>query len=159
MFIGRVKKQLDPKRRFVLPQDYRTLVLNSGTFEGVYSFPSLQNPCLEAGGQAMFDRYVALIDRLDFGDPERELMEHVVYSEMQRLAFDAAGRITLPETLCAALGLEGEVEIVGLGHRFQLWNPATYAAYRVTAGARSGEAVAKALAAGGGSMRVLEPAQ
>jgi len=48
---------------------------------------------------------------------------------MHRLAFDTAGRITLPESLCERFGLTGEILLTGLGTSFQIWEPGAYAAY------------------------------
>ncbi len=102
MFLSTFEKQLDAKRRIVVPQDYRALT--SGPFDGIFCFPSIEADCIEAGGKALFDRYVGVIEELEFGDPIRSALETSVLGGMARLAFDTAGRITLPETLCEMFG-------------------------------------------------------
>lgn len=119
MFLSTFEKQLDAKRRIVVPQDFRAVA--AGPFDGVFCFPSIEADCLEAGGQPLFDRYRALIDTLAFGDPLRSALETSVLGGMTRLAYDTAGRITLPEALCGALGLTDWVAVVGMGERFQIW--------------------------------------
>ncbi len=121
MFLSTVEKQLDAKRRIVLPQEFRAAA--AGPFEGVFCFLSVEADCIEGGGQALYDTYARLIDELPFGDPLRSAVETSVLGGMARLAYDSAGRITLPESLCDLLHLEDQaaVAVVGLGERFQIW--------------------------------------
>jgi MraZ protein len=128
MFLSTFEKQLDAKRRIVVPQDYRALV--SGPFDGVFCFPSIEADCIEAGGKALFDRYLKVIEELEFGDPIRTALETSVLGGMARLAFDTAGRITLPETLCEMFGLSDWVVVVGMGDRFQIWQREAFQAHR-----------------------------
>ena len=88
----------------------------------MFCFPSIEADCIEGGGKALFDRYAALIDELPFGDPLRTALETSIMGGMAQLAFDTAGRITLPETLCEQFGLTDWVVVVGLGDRFQIWS-------------------------------------
>jgi MraZ protein len=128
MFLSTFEKQLDAKRRIVVPQEFRALV--SGPFDGVICFPSIESDCIEGGGKALFDRYQGVIEELDFGDPLRTALETSILGGMARLAFDTAGRITLPETLCEMFGLSDWVVVVGLGDRFQIWQREAFQAHR-----------------------------
>ena len=71
-----------------------------------------------------------MIESLPFGSEERSALEWQVMGEQVRLAYDAGGRITLPESLCAEAGLEDTVVIVGLNDRFQIWSREKWAARR-----------------------------
>ncbi len=128
MFLSTFEKQLDGKRRIVVPQDFRATV--SGPFDGVMCFPSFEADCLEGGGQALFNRYEALIEELPFGDDLRTAIEVSVRGGLTRMAFDTAGRITLPEAICEQFGLTDWVTVVGLGERFQIWDRDAFRAYR-----------------------------
>jgi MraZ protein len=128
MFLSTFEKQLDAKRRLVVPQDFRALA--AGPFEGVFCFPSIEADCIEGGGKALFDRYMGVIEELDFGDPLRSALETSVLGGMAKLSFDTAGRITLPESLCEMFGLTDWVMIVGLGDRFQIWQREAFQAHR-----------------------------
>ena len=138
MFLSAFEKQLDSKRRIVVPQEFRAAAASS--FDGVFCFPSIEADCLEGGGKALFDRYEALIEELPFGDPLRSSLEFTVYGGMSQLAFDAAGRITLPEKLCEEFAITDWVVVVGLKDRFQIWARDAYRARREAekAAARSG---------------------
>ncbi|HTK33913.1 MAG TPA: division/cell wall cluster transcriptional repressor MraZ [Caulobacteraceae bacterium] len=119
MFLSTFEKQLDAKRRIVVPQDFRALT--AGPFDGVFCFPSIEADCIEGGGQPLFQQYRSLIEELAFGDPLRSALEATVYGGAHQLGFDSAGRITLPETFCEQFGLTDWVTVVGLGDRFQIW--------------------------------------
>ena len=128
MFLSTFEKQLDAKRRIVVPQEFRGLA--AGPFGGVFCFPSIEADCLEGGGQPLFDRYTALVEELPFGDPLRSALEVTVFGGMAQLSFDTAGRITLPEALCEQFGLTDWVAVVGLGDRFQIWPRDAFRAHR-----------------------------
>jgi MraZ protein len=128
VFLSTFEKQLDAKRRIVAPADFRAHL--TGPFEGVFCFPSIEFDCLECGGKALFDRYTAMIEELQFGDPLRTAIETSVRAGMHQLSFDTAGRITLPETLCRDFGLTDWVVIAGMGERFQIWNRDAFQAHR-----------------------------
>jgi MraZ protein len=130
MFLSTFEKQLDAKRRIVVPQDYRAAL--AGPADGVFVFPSIRSNCIEGGGQALFDRYGAMADELEFGDELRDSIERNVFGQMQKLSFDTAGRITLPEALCEEYGLSDWVAVVGLRDRFEIWERDAYRALRAT---------------------------
>ena len=128
MFLSTVEKQLDAKRRIVLPADFR--VEAASPFDGVFCFPSIAADCIEGGGQALFDAWLGVIDELTFGDPLRTALETSVLGGMARLSYDSAGRITLPESLCDMFGLRDQVAVVGIGDRFQIWSKEAFQAHR-----------------------------
>ena len=133
VFLSSHEKQLDAKRRLLVPQDFRAAALEPfesvAPFEGVYCFAAIGAQCLELGGAAFFATYRDVIDEYPKLSPTRKALEHRFYAAMSRLAFDTAGRITLPESLCQTFGLGGDVLLTGLGQSFQIWQPAAYAAY------------------------------
>lgn len=119
MFISTFEKQLDAKRRIVVPMEFRAVV--SGPFDGVYCYPSIDEDCIEGGGRPLVDRYRAVAEALPFKDPERTRLERAVLGRMTPMNFDTAGRITLPEWMCERFGLTDWVSVVGLGDYFQIW--------------------------------------
>jgi MraZ protein len=129
LFHSTFEKQLDAKRRIVVPQEFRASA--AGPFDGVFCFPSIEADCIEGGGQALFDAYLGVIEELAFGDPLRTALETSVLGGMTRLSYDTAGRITLPERLCDLYGLTDWVAVVGMGDRFQIWGREAFEARRV----------------------------
>jgi MraZ protein len=127
VFLSTFEKQLDAKRRIVLPHEFRSLV--AGPFDGVFCFPSFEADCIEGGGQAFFDAYNGVIEELPFGDPLRTALSTSVLGGMAKLSFDTAGRIILPEALCAEFGITDWVSVVGLGDHFQIWSRDAFRAH------------------------------
>ena len=124
MFLSTFEKQLDGKRRLLIPQEFRTA--DNGAEHGVFCFFSVESDCLEAGGERLMAEYVDLIESLPFGDDWRTALEETVYAGQKPLAYDGGGRITLPEGLCQDAGLGEDVVIVGMGSRFQIWDRARW---------------------------------
>lgn len=124
VFLSTYEKQLDGKRRLLIPQEFRTA--DNGAEHGVFCFFSFESDCLEAGGDRLMADYVALIEDLPFGDDYRTALEETVFAGQKPLAYDGGGRITLPEGLCQDAGLGDDVVIVGLGSRFQIWDRARW---------------------------------
>lgn len=124
MFLGTFEKQLDGKRRLLIPQEFRTA--DNGAEHGVFCFFSITADCLEAGGDRLMAEYVARIEALPFGSDRRTALEESFYAGQRPLAFDGGGRITLPESLAQEAGLGDDVVIVGLGARFQIWDRARW---------------------------------
>lgn len=133
VFLSTFEKQLDAKRRIVVPQEFRAAAGSTpavGGFDGVFCFPSIEADCLEGGGHALFQRYQALIESQPFGSPFRSALEFSVIGGMRQLPFDTAGRIVLPESFCEQFGLTDWVAVVGLGDRFQIWSLDAFRAHR-----------------------------
>ena len=124
---------MDAKRRLLVPQDFRASALQPHStvepFEGLYCFAAINASCLECGGAAFFATYRDVITQYPPLSPTRKALEHRFYASMHRLAFDTAGRITLPEALCARFNLTGDVLLTGLGDSFQIWEPSAYETY------------------------------
>ena len=127
VFLSSHEKPIDAKRRLLVPQDFRAAALipvpGIENFEGVYAFAAFDSASIECGGAAFFAQYSEVIDSYPRLSPTRKALEHRFYAGMHRLAFDTAGRITLPESLCAQFGLKDQVLLTGLGTSFQIWAP------------------------------------
>lgn len=124
VFLGTYEKQLDGKRRLLIPQEFRTA--DNGAEHGVFCFLAIGADCLEAGGDKLMAEYVARIEALPFGSAERDALEESFYAAQRPLAYDGGGRITLPESLCEDAGLGDDVVITGMGARFRIWDRARW---------------------------------
>ena len=68
----------------------------------------------------------------DYSD-ERDELSVALYGDVQVLSIDQDGRIVLPEKLRAHAGIGAEVAFVGLGEKFQMWEPGRFEARRARA--------------------------
>ena len=132
MFLSTTMNGVDAKGRVSVPADFRSVV-RGGPFDGIIVWPSFDGPFLEGGGQALLERYQALIEEMDPYDEARIAFERAIFGAAKPLSFDANGRVTLPKELSDHAGLDGKATFVGLGSRFEIWNPERYAEHQATA--------------------------
>jgi MraZ protein len=107
----------------------------SGGGGGIYCYPSLDSAALDAGGERLARKIDALLAGLaDYSD-ERDELSVALYGDVQVLNVDPDGRIVLPESLRthAGIGPGSLVTFVGLGDKFQIWEPARFEARRAKA--------------------------
>ncbi len=127
MFLSTVTNSLDAKGRVSVPADFRATIGDSGSasgFDGIVVWPSLDGKYLEGGGIALMEDYQKSLDRVEHYDAERSAIQYMIFSSSRQLAFDSGGRVSLPKDLHEYAELNGKVTFVGLGRRFEIWNPA-----------------------------------
>lgn len=132
MFLSTTINGVDAKGRVSVPADFRSVV-RGGPFDGIIVWPSFDGPYLEGGGQALLERYQALIEEMDPYDEARIAFERAIFGAAKPLAFDSNGRVTLPRELIEHAGLDAKATFVGLGSRFEIWSPASYDEHQKTA--------------------------
>ena len=125
-FITTFAGTLDAKGRVCIPASWRQVLTEQNT-SGVYICTSIDGDSLIGFGEELM---AAELERLDSGDAvfsqAREDLAHLV-SNSSQLPIDENGRVRLPEDLIAAAGLKDRVVFVGMGKKFEVWNPETFA--------------------------------
>jgi len=133
-FVSTFINKIDAKGRVSVPAPFRAVLERDGyAGGGIYCYPSLDAPALDAGGQRLADNIDRLLDVLPDYSDERDELSVALYGDVHTLAIDQDGRIVLPETLRAHAGLSTHVAFVGLGQKFQMWEPARFEARRAAA--------------------------
>jgi MraZ protein len=133
-FVSTFTNKIDAKGRVSVPAPFRAVLERDGyAGAGIYCYPSLDAPALDAGGQRLADNIDRLLDGLPDYSDERDELSVALYGDVHTLAIDQDGRIVLPETLRAHAGLSTHVAFVGLGQKFQMWEPARFEARRAAA--------------------------
>ena len=122
MFVSTATNTLDTKGRVSVPAGFRAQVDD----EAIFVWPSFDGPFLEGGGQALLNTYSQLIESMDPYDDVRIAFEHTIFGSSKSLSFDATGRVSLPKDLCVHAQLSSSATFVGLGSRFQIWEPKAY---------------------------------
>ena len=121
-FRGTVTNKVDAKGRVSVPAKFRALIESEG-LSGIVCYPALRGDVIEAGGRRLMEQIEMMLARLEPFSDEWEALSHALVGASVELAFDSEGRITLPESLRAVAGITRSVGFVGLGTRFQLWQP------------------------------------
>ena len=126
-FVSNVTLRLDAKGRVSIPASFRAVLARDG-FEGLYCYPTLDRPAIDAGGNALMAEIEALIARFAPYSEEREQFAVALYGTSESLKIDGEGRVSLSEPLKAHAEIKDAVAFVGLGHKFQIWEPGRFRA-------------------------------
>jgi MraZ protein len=135
-FVSTFTNKIDAKGRVSVPAAFRAVLERGGYAGGIYCYPSLDAPALDAGGQSLAQKIDALLDDLPDYSDERDELSVALYGDVHILGLDQDGRIVLPEALRAHAGLGSLVTFVGLGQKFQMWEPARFEERRARARAK-----------------------
>lgn len=135
-FVSNYTNKLDAKGRVSIPAPFRSVLVKDG-YEGLYCFRSFNAPTVDAGG---FQLLNVLESRLADFDPlteEHESLALTFYGASETLKVDSEGRVILTDTIREHTGIDKEVAFVGMGYKFQIWNPAAFEEQRVAAQKRA----------------------
>ena len=126
-FVSHFSLRIDAKGRVSIPAPFRAVLARDG-FEGLYCYPTLDRPALDAGGNALLKEIEALIAGFPPYSDEREQFSAALYSPSEILKVDGEGRVILSEPLKSHAGITDAVAFAGLGHKFQIWEPGRFRA-------------------------------
>ena len=124
-FVSHYDLRLDAKGRVSVPAPFRAVLARDG-FDGLYCYPALDRPALDAGGNALLAEIEALIAGFAPFSDQREQFALSLYGTSETLKVDGEGRIVLTESLKTHAGIADAVTFVGLGHKFRIWEPSRF---------------------------------
>ena len=131
-FVSTFTNKIDSKGRVSVPASFRA-ILAKEEGEGIYCYPSLDAPALDAGGTRLVNQIGELLEELaPFGD-EKDQLATALYGDSVMLKIDSDGRINLPQSMRDHAGITNRVVFVGLGQKFQIWEPEQFEAHRLQA--------------------------
>jgi MraZ protein len=127
-FVSQFINRLDAKGRVSIPAPFRALLAKDG-YEGLYVHPTLDLPALDCGGHALLREIDALLDRLPPYSEERDHFATALLGASEVAKVDGEGRFVMTERMREVAGITDQVAFVGHGHKFQIWEPARFAAH------------------------------
>jgi MraZ protein len=127
-FVSTFTNKIDSKGRVSVPAPFRTVLAKDG-LDGIYCYPSLDAPALDAGGKRLVDKIHALVEDLAPYSDEKDQLATALFGTSEILTVDQDGRTILPERLREHAGIGGAVTFVGLGEKFQMWEPKRFEAH------------------------------
>jgi MraZ protein len=127
-FVSNYTLRLDAKGRVSIPAPFRAVLARDG-FDGLYCHPTLDRSAIDAGGNALLAEIDKLIERYPPYSDEREEFQVALYGTSETLKVDGEGRVVLTDELKAHAGITDTVAFVGLGHKFQIWEPQRFRTY------------------------------
>jgi MraZ protein len=124
-FVSHFTNRLDAKGRVSIPAPFRSVLMRDG-FEGLYLHPSIHAAALDCGGNALLKEIDSLLDMHPPYSLEREVFSTALMGTSEILKIDPEGRISLSETAKTHAGISSEIVFVGLGDKFQIWEPSRF---------------------------------
>jgi MraZ protein len=135
-FVSNFTNRLDAKGRVSIPASFRAVLARDG-HEGLCVLPSLDQPALDAGGNALLSEIDRLLAGLAPYSEERDALSTALLGTSEVLKIDAEGRVILTESLKSFAKITDMVTVVGHGHKFQIWEPETFRGHLENARARA----------------------
>jgi MraZ protein len=141
-FLGTHQNRLDAKGRVSVPASFRAALKALGNGENgvgspVILRPSHQYPCIEGWSQQAFEALARPLNDYDDFSQEQDDLATTLYASAYMMETDKEGRIVLPAELVAHANLTEMVVFMGLGKRFQIWEPEAAERRRAEASARA----------------------
>ena len=136
MFLSTYENKLDKKGRVSVPASFRTNLSNLG-YNGVICYNSFNNQCIESWPQDRIEKISNAIDSLNPFEEKKDYFATSILSESINLQFDSEGRILLSSKLLKHAKIKNSILFVGQGKTFQIWEPAAFEKFRVTAKRKS----------------------
>jgi MraZ protein len=121
-FVSHFTNRLDAKGRVSIPASFRAVLARDG-FEGLYVHPALDSPALDAGGNRLLQEIDAFLSGLSPYSDERDQLSTALFGTSEILKVDPEGRMTLTDSVKSHAEITDCVTFVGLGHKFQIWEP------------------------------------
>jgi MraZ protein len=126
-FVSTVVNKLDAKGRVSIPASFRAILASQNT-PGVYVIPSFVCAALDGFGEGLIAEFQQRLSAYDpFFSEDHDAQAQVILGNSRLLAMDDEGRIRLPDDFIAHAGIRERVTFVGLGRKFQLWDPDGFA--------------------------------
>ena len=97
-FVGNFTLRLDSKGRVSIPGPFRSALRRDG-FEGLYCYPAMDRPAIDAGGNALMVEIEALMGRYAPFSDQREQLALALFGTSETLKIDGEGRVVLGENL------------------------------------------------------------
>lgn len=120
VFLGQYDRTVDDKGRLAIPGELR-----NGLGHGAVMTRSFDN-CLCIYPAAKWEALAQAANDLQDLRPEARFRARALFSGAVPCDFDSQGRVALPAYLREYAGISGDVTIVGVGSRVEVWNRITW---------------------------------
>ena len=126
-FVSNYTSRIDAKGRVSIPAPFRAALGRDG-YEGLYCYPALDRPAVDAGGNGLLAEIDALIAGFSPYSEEREEFSAALYATSEILKIDGEGRVVLSELLKSHAYIADAVTFAGVGQKFRIWEPERFRA-------------------------------
>lgn len=135
-FVSHFVNRLDSKGRVSIPAPFRAVLARDG-FEGLYCIASPHAPAVDAGGNALVGEIETRLAGFAKLSADHDALAFALFGASETPKVDAEGRMMLSDMIREQAGIADEVAFVGLGYKFQLWEPGRFREHRAEAQKRA----------------------
>jgi len=125
LFISTFTNRLDKKGRISVPAPFRA-ALGDRLHLGIVVIRSNNHPCLEGFEWDRMDEISRRLEHYDLFSDDQDDLATAIFGDSVHLQFDGEGRVMLTEELIEFCSLMDAATFVGLGRKFQIWQPQAF---------------------------------
>jgi MraZ protein len=134
-FVSHYTSRLDAKGRVSIPAGFRAVLAREGA-DGLYVHHALALEALDCGGQALQQQIDEFLAGFSPYSGEFQDFSVALKGRSEILKIDTEGRVILGEGAKTHAGIATEVTFVGLGFKFQIWEPGRFRVHQAEATSR-----------------------
>jgi len=128
LFLSTYINKVDRKGRVSIPAPFRASLSVAGeaglSLPGLVLFRASGHACLEGFPWSRMEELSARLDHYDVFSSDQDDLATAIFGEAAPLSVDADGRIVMPQDLIDFAGIGEQAAFVGMGRKFQIWEPA-----------------------------------
>lgn len=122
MFQGETAITIDEKGRLAVPTAYRDLVARECDNRLVITYNPFESGCLYLYPLSIWERVRDQVNKLPKAKRVNRNMQLKLVGAAAFVELDSNGRITVPPSHRAAIGIEKKAVLLGMGDKFELWS-------------------------------------
>ena len=133
-FRGESIHKVDKKGRVSIPAPFRRIIEEGDSDKDELSNASCVliygrkgRNCLEGYSLDSIEEVDELISKLPRYSRNREILERILNTQSTYSQIDDSGRLVLSQRLRDMVGIISEAKLIGMGDRFQIWEPKQFA--------------------------------
>lgn len=121
-FLGSVDAKIDAKMRVFVPASFRKVLLEDAQSALILRKDIFQN-CLVLYPVKVWEFEIEkLRSRLSRWDKQQQQLFRQFVIDAERLEIDASGRVLLPKRCLQLVGIESEIQFLGVDNTIEIWN-------------------------------------
>ncbi|MBZ8131651.1 division/cell wall cluster transcriptional repressor MraZ [Afifella sp. IM 167] len=124
-FVATYINRLDAKGRVSVPAAFRAVLAREGQ-EGLYCYPALDLPAIDAGGVRLQEAIADQLSDFETFSEDYETLSTAFYADSRVLKIDQDGRVMLPEEFREVTGIGDAALFAGQGLKFQIWEESRF---------------------------------
>ena len=121
-FLGSIEAKIDAKMRVFVPASFRKILQVSADSALVLRKDIFQN-CLVLYPICVWESELnRLRQKLNRWDRQQQQLFRQFVVDAERLEMDASGRILIPKRFLTMIGVESEIQFLGVDNTIEIWN-------------------------------------